>query len=317
MITALLAAAPRPTWNLIHDGRQVLHYPFMQHSFTAGTIVAVLAGVVGYFVVLRQSSFAAHAVSEMGFAGASGGVAFGFSAVYGLLGMSLLGALVIGLLGKRLRGRDAAIGSVLAFSLGLGSYFLTLYKGNASGAFGLLFGQIFGIGVRDIWVIAVAGVVTLATVAVVYRPLLFASLDPDVAEARGVPVQALSIGFFVIVALAVTAAVQVVGVLLIFSLLVLPAALADRLCRTPSRAIALGVASSLLFVWAGLIVAFYTKFPVGFLITTYGFVAYLLVRLVPVVARTGWLRLGRGSAPAPDPVPATATATIPPPAPSS
>lgn len=292
-MASLLAAAPRPTWNLIHDARQLLHYPFMQHSFTAGTIVAVLAGVVGYFVVLRQSSFAAHAVSEMGFAGASGGVAFGFSAVYGLLGMSLLGALVIGLLGKRLRGRDAAIGSVLAFSLGLGSYFLTLYKGNASGAYGLLFGQIFGIAVRDIWVIAIAGALTLATVAFVYRPLLFASLDPDVAEARGVPVQALSIGFFVIVALAVTAAVQVVGVLLIFSLLVLPAAIADRLCRTPGRAIALGVFSSLLFVWAGLIVAFYTKFPVGFLITTYGFVSYLLVRLLPLVANTGRLRLDR------------------------
>ncbi len=159
----------------------------MRHAFAAGTIVAVLAGVVGYFVVLRQSSFAAHALSEIGFAGASGGVAFGFSAVYGLLGMSLVGAALIGALGKRLRGRDAVIGSVLAFSLGLGSYFLTRYKGNASGGFSLLFGEILGISVHDVWVIGLAGAIALGLVAALYRPLLFSSLDEDVAEATGSP----------------------------------------------------------------------------------------------------------------------------------
>jgi zinc/manganese transport system permease protein len=287
MIDFLATTAPHPSWNLISDAHQVFHYPFMRHAFAAGTIIAVLAGVVGYFVVLRQSSFAAHALSEIGFAGASGGVAFGFSAVYGLLGMSLLGAALIGVLGKRLRGRDAVIGSVLAFSLGLGSYFLTRYQGNASGAFSLLFGEILGISVHDVWVIAISGVVALALIGAVYRPLLFASLDEDVAEARGVPVRALSIGFFLIVAIAVTAAVQVVGVLLIFSLLVIPGAIAERLCRTPGQAIALCVASSLLFVWAGLAVTYYSQFPVGFLISTFAFVAYLAVRLVPVVAREG------------------------------
>ena len=239
----------------------------------------MLAGVVGYFVVLRQSSFAAHALSEIGFAGASGGVAFGFSAVYGLLGMSLLGAAVIGLLGKRLRGRDAAIGTVLAFSLGLGSYFLTRYKGNASGAFGLLFGQILGISVRDVWFVAIAAALTLAVMAAVYRPLLFASLDEDVAEARGVPVRALSVAFFVLLAVAVTAAVQVVGVLLIFSLLVTPGAIADRLCRTPGRAIALCVALSLVLVWVSLTITYYSRFPVGFLIAALAFGAYLAARL--------------------------------------
>jgi len=279
------SSAPSPSWNVIHDVHQLLHYAFMRHAFTAGTIVAVIAGVVGYFVVLRQSSFAAHAMSEIGFAGASGGVAFGFSAVYGLLGMSLLGAGLIGLLGKRLRGRDAAIGSVLAFSLGLVSYFLTRYKGNASGAFSLLFGEILGISVRDVWVIAISGIVTLAVMAAVYRPLLFASLDEDVAEARGVPVRALSIGFFLIVAVAVTAAVQVVGVLLIFSLLVVPGAIAERLCRTPGRAVALCVAASLVFVWSGLSITYYTKFPVGFLITALAFASYIVVRLLEVARR--------------------------------
>jgi zinc/manganese transport system permease protein len=287
-MTVVLARVPtpRPSWNLAHDARQLFAYAFMRHAFVAATIVAVLAGVVGYFVVLRQSSFAAHALSEIGFAGASGGVAFGFSAVLGLLGMSMVGAGLIGLLGKRLRGRDAVIGSVLAFSLGLGSYFLTRYKGNASGAFGLLFGEILGISTNDIWIIAVAAAVTLAVTAAIYRPLLFASLDEDVAEARGVPVQALSVAFLLVVAVAVTAAVQVVGVLLIFSLLVTPGAIADRVCRTPGRSIALCVGLSLLFVWTGLVVTYYSRFPVGFLITAFAFAGYLVARLATRVRRS-------------------------------
>ena len=289
-MTALLinVATPRPSWNLAHDVHQLFSYPFMRHAFLAGTIVAVLAGIVGYFVVVRQSSFAAHALSEIGFAGASGAIAYGFSAVGGLLVMSLLGAGLIGLLGKRLRGRDAVIGTVLAFSLGLGSYFLTRYKGNASGAFGLLFGEILGISVHDIWVIALAGAVTLIATAAIYRPLLFSSLDEDVAEARGVPIRGLSVAFFLLVAVAVTAAVQVVGVLLIFSLLVTPGAIADRVCRTPARAIGLGVMLSLAFVWASLIITYYSDFPVGFLVSAFAFASYLLVRLVTAQRRAGW-----------------------------
>jgi zinc/manganese transport system permease protein len=282
MVVLASIATPRPSWNVFHDIHQLTQYAFMRHAFVAGTIVAVVAGVVGYFVVLRQSSFAAHALSEIGFAGASGGVAYGFSAVLGLLGMTLVGAATIGLLGKRLRGRDAAIGSVLAFSLGLGSYFLTRYKGNSSGAFGLLFGEILGISVHDIWIIAIAGAVTLALMVVMYRPLLFVSLDEDVAEAKGVPVRALSVAFLLVLAVAVTAAVQVVGVLLIFSLLVTPGAIADRVCRTPGRGIALCVGLSLVFVWAGLSVTYYSKFPVGFLITAFAFAGYLIARLAGV-----------------------------------
>jgi zinc/manganese transport system permease protein len=273
------ASTPTPSWNVAHDVHELFRYPFMRHAFVAGTIVAVLAGVVGYFVVLRGSTFAAHALSEIGFAGASGGVAFGFSAVWGLLGLSLLGAAVIGALGKRLRGRDAAIGTVLVFSLGLGSYFITRYKGeSASGPFGLLFGEILGISVHDVWFIAAAAVVTLGAMALIYRPLLFASLDEDVAEARGVPVRGLSVGFLMVLAVAVTAAVQVVGVLLIFALLVTPAAIADRVCRRPGRAVALCVALCLVFVWAGLSVTYYSRFPVGFLITAFAFAGYVVTR---------------------------------------
>jgi len=280
----VMFSTPTPSWNIAHDVHELFRYPFMRHAFVAGTIVAVLAGIVGYFVVLRGSTFAAHALSEIGFAGASGGVAFGFSATWGLLGMSLLGAAVIGLLGKRLRGRDAAIGTVLVFSLGLGSYFITRYKGeSASGPFGLLFGEILGISVHDVWFIAVASAVTLVAVAVMYRPLLFASLDEDVAEARGVPVRGLSVGFLLVLAVAVTAAVQVVGVLLIFALLVTPAAIADRVCRTPGRAVALCVVLSVAFVWAGLAVTYYSRFPVGFLITAFAFLGYVLARVAMAV----------------------------------
>lgn len=282
------ALTPKPSWNVIHDAQELFRYPFMRHAFLAGTIVALLAGVVGYFVVLRQSAFAAHSMSEIGFAGASGGVAYGFGAVWGLLGLSLLGAVVIGVLGKRLRGRDAAIGTVLALSLGLGSYFITRYKGeSASGPFGLLFGEILGISVHDVWFIAIAAAVTLTVMAVLYRPLLFASLDEDVAEARGVPVRGLSVAFLLVVAVAVTAAVQVVGVLLIFALLVTPGAIADRVCRTPGKAIVLCVGLSLVFVWAGLSVTYYSSFPVGFLITGFAFAGYLIARLATALRQRG------------------------------
>ena len=285
-LSGLVAVAtPKPGWNVFHDAQQLLHYPFMRHAFIAGTIAAILAGACSYFVVLRQSAFAAHALSEIGFAGASGGVVYGIGAVPGLLIMSLAGAALIGGLGKRLRGRDSVIGMVLAISLGLGSYFLTRFKGqNTSGAFGLLFGEILGISVHDIWVVAISSVITLAVLAVIYRPLLFASIDEDVAEARGVPVRLLSMLFFMLLAVAVTAAVQVVGVLLIFSLLVAPGAIADRLCPTVGRAVVVCVALSVLFVWAGLIVTYYSSFPVGFLISAFAFAGYVIARGAPLVA---------------------------------
>ena len=286
----IASVTPKPGWNVFHDIHQLTQYPFMRHAFVAGTVVAVVAGAVGYFVVQRQSAFAAHSLSEIGIAGASGAVAFGFNAVLGLLIMTLAGAAGIGLLGRRLRNRDTAIGSVLAFSLGLGSYFLTRYKGNASGAFALLFGEILGISVRDIWIIAAAGAVTLVALAVIYRPLLFASLDEDVAEARGVPVRTLSVVFLLVLAVAVTAAVQVVGVLLIFSLLVTPGAIADRVCRTPGRGVGMCVGVSLVLVWAGLVVTYYSSFPVGFVITALAFAAYLVARAVPAPGRATYHR---------------------------
>jgi zinc/manganese transport system permease protein len=266
-------------WNLIRDIQAQFQYAFMQHAYTAGAIVAIVAGVVGYFVVLRSLSFAGHALSHIGFAGATGAVALGVSPIYGLLVFTVGGAVGMGALGKRIYGRDVVIGIVLAWMLGLGVLFLSLYSGYATEAYALLFGEILGISQTNVVVTLVAGVVTLAAIAIMFRPLLFASVDSDVAEARGVPVRLLSILFMVVLAISVSEAVQVVGVLLIFALLVTPPAIAERLTARPGRSIALSVLLALLFTWVGLFVSFYLPYPVSFFITTLAFVTYLLVRL--------------------------------------
>ena len=266
-------------WNLIRDIQAQFQYAFMQHAYTAGAIVAIVAGVVGYFVVLRSLSFAGHALSHIGFAGATGAVALGVNPIYGLLVFTVGGAVGMGALGKRIYGRDVVIGIVLAWMLGLGVLFLSLYSGYATEAYALLFGEILGISQTDVVVTLVAGVVTLAAIAIMFRPLLFASVDSDVAEARGVPVRLLSILFMVVLAISVSEAVQVVGVLLIFALLVTPPAIAERLTARPGMAIALSVLLALLFTWVGLFVSFYLPYPVSFFITTLAFVTYLVVRL--------------------------------------
>jgi zinc/manganese transport system permease protein len=252
----------------------------MQHAFAAGTVVAVVAGVVGYFVVLRRLSFAAHGLAHVGFTGAAGAVAIGVNPVVGLLVFTCAGASAMGALGKRAAERDVVIGTVLAWMLGLGVLFLSLYHGSATSAFSILFGQVLGISSGQVVVTLLAGAVVLVAVVVMFRPLLFSSVDEDVAEAAGVPVRSLSVAFLILLALAVTVSVQVTGVLLIFALLVAPAAAAHRLMDRPARALALSVAIALLVTWAGLTLAFYTAYPVGFWITTLAFAGYLAARVV-------------------------------------
>jgi zinc/manganese transport system permease protein len=263
----------------------LFRYDFMVHAFEAGTVVAIVAGAIGYFVVLRGSSFAAHALSHIGFAGAAGAVLLGLSPVFGLLAFTLGSGSIIGALGNRVRGRDVTIGIVLAWTLGLGVLFISLYTGYATEAYALLFGEILGISTRDVLVTLIAGAVTLAALVGVYRPLLFSSVDEELASARGVPVTALSIAFMAILAVAVTEAVQVVGVLLIFALIVTPAAIAIRFTSHPPYAIAIGVALALLFTWTGLTIAYYSPHPVSFFITSLAFVTYLGVRLAEPVRR--------------------------------
>src|ERR1700682_4696595 len=257
----------------------------MVHAFQAGTIVAIVAGAIGYFVVLRASAFAAHALSHIGFAGATGAVVLGISPVFGLLAFTLLSGVTIGALGNRLRGRDVTIGIVLAWTLGLGVLFISLYRGYATEAYALLFGEILGISATDVVITLVAGIVTIAALIALYRPLLFTSVDEDLASAKGVPVSILSVAFMVILAVAVSEAVQVVGVLLIFALIVAPAAIADRFTTRPSRGALLSAVLAVLFTWGGLTVAYYFPYPVGFFITTIAFWSYILSRVLSGVIR--------------------------------
>jgi zinc/manganese transport system permease protein len=266
--------------NLFADIQQVFQWPFMQHAFEAGTLVAIVAGIVGYFVVLRRSSFAAHALSHIGFAGAAGAVLFGVNPVYGLLLFTTAGGTGIAVLGPRASNRDVQIGTVLAFMLGIGVLFLSLYKGYANEAFSILFGEILGISLDNVLLTLLVSLPILVAIAIVYRPLLFASLDEDVAEAKGMPMLLIGIVFMLLVAVATSIAVQVVGVLLIFALMVTPAAIAQRLTTKPVRAVLVSVVVALLATWLGLFIAFYEPYPVSFFITSIVFVLYLLVRFI-------------------------------------
>jgi len=266
------------SFNLVSDLHYMLQYDFMRHAFEAGTIVAVIAGIIGYFIVLRQSSFAAHALSHIGFAGAAGAVLLGINPLAGLLVFTCGGGLAMATLGRKAASRDVQIGTVLAFMLGLGVLFISLYSGYATEAYSLLFGEILGISSGDVLVTLIAGIVLLAVVAAVYRPLLFTSLDEDVAEAKGVPIFWLGVIFMLLVAVATSIAVQVVGVLLIFALMVTPAAVAQRLVRRPAQGIAISVLIALLATWIGLFISFYLPYPVSFFITTITFAVYVIVR---------------------------------------
>ena len=276
---------PALTWNLVADIAALFQYEFMVHAFQAGTVVALVAGAIGYFVVVRGSAFAAHALSHIGFAGATGAVVLALNPVVGLLGFTLGAGIAIGGLGDRLRGRDVTIGIVLAWTLGLGVLFLSLYRGYATEAYALLFGQVLGISAGDVQLTALMGAVTLSALAALYRPLLFSSIDEELAAARGVPVTALSIAFMAVLAVAVTEAVQVVGVLLIFALIVTPAAIAVRLTGRPRTAILLSVGLALLFTWVGLAISYYSPHPVSFFITSLAFAGYLLARLAERLRR--------------------------------
>ena len=266
--------------NLLYDLHLILQYQFMQHAFEAGTVVAIVAGIIGYLVVLRNSSFAAHALSDIGFAGAAGAVLVGVSPVLGLLLFTTVSGVGIAVLGKDATHRDVEIGSVLAFSLGLGILFISLYTGYATEAYSILFGEILGISSSDVIITLVASAAILVVSAFVYRPLLFASIDEDVAEAKGMQMLLLGVIFMLLLAVAVSIAVQVVGVLLIFALMVTPAAIATRLTKKPVYAIAISVLIALFATWSGLFVSFYVPYPVSFFITSIVFVAYLSVRLV-------------------------------------
>ncbi len=283
----MLSAANSATsfsFNIIYDLLVMLRYPFMRNAFIAGSAVAILAGVVGYFIVSRRSSFAAHALSHVGFAGAAGAVVVGLTPLEGLLGFTTVGAIVMGALGKRGELRDSQIGIVLSFMLGLGVLFISLYQGYASEAYSILFGQILGISNASVIFTVGSSIVLLLVMRLALNVLLFASFDEEVANSQGVPTRLISYAFLVVVAITVAVAVQIIGVLLIFSLLVTPAAAAIRMSGRPRMAIMVSIVIALLITWIGLFVGFYQPYPVSFFITAFGFLVYLLTRFKPVAS---------------------------------
>jgi len=256
---------------LIH----LLGYPFVQNAIAAGIVIAIVSGIVSRFVVARNMAFAVHALAELGFTGSAGAILVGVSPVIGLMAGTTITALFIGTLGVRVRERDAVVGVVMAFGLGLGVLFLTLYPHYATEAIAILFGTITGVSKTDVVLLLVIGALTLVTLAVVYRPLTFATVDPEVAEARGVPVRALAIVFLLIMAAAVAEAVQVVGVLLILTLLITPGASAERLTARPGRAAVYSVAIALACVLGGILLALVTNIAVSVYVTSISFALYL------------------------------------------
>jgi zinc/manganese transport system permease protein len=249
-------------------------YDFMVNAFAAAGVVALVAGAVGFFLVLRGQTFAGHALSHVGFAGATGAVLIGLPALAGLIGVTLLAGIGIGLLGERLSGRDVVIGMVLSLSLGFGLLFLHFYTSFASQATAVLFGNVLGVGRETLWTLVVLGAVCLAGLAAISRPLIFASLQPELAEAKGVSLRLVAVMFLAIVAIAVAESSQIVGVLLVFTLMVGPAAAAQRLTTCLSVGVALSVLLALVDAWGGLTLAFYTDWPTSFWITALSGLVY-------------------------------------------
>ncbi|WP_234371861.1 MULTISPECIES: metal ABC transporter permease [unclassified Streptomyces] len=306
-VTVLLAepgAAPAWSWNLITDVQEMWSFPFMVNAFRAGAVVAVVSAVMGYFVVLRRQTFAAHTLSTVAFPGAAGAVLFGFSAVYGYFAVCLAAAVMIAALGCRGGGggadESALTGTVQAFLLAAGFLFITLYKGLLGGPQTILFGTFLGITASQVNVLLGVGAAVLAALALIGRPLLFASVDPQAAAGRGVPVRALSVTFLVLLGAATAEASQITGTLLVFALMAIPATTAQTVTGRPSTGIALSVLLALAATWLGLTTAYYRPYPLGFFVTTYAFAGYLLARsgraLHTRLSRTGMPRLRKGAA---------------------
>jgi zinc/manganese transport system permease protein len=241
---------------------------FMRNAFIGGALVALTAGALGYFVVVRHNAFAAHALAHIGFPGATGAVLVGLPVTAGLAVFCVGGALVIGALGRHLDDREATTGTVLAFATGLGVLFTSLTSRNTAGVTSILWGNLTAISAGQLVVFAAFTVLGAAALALIARPLTFASVAPEVAEARGVPVRLLNIAFLVLLGLVVTMAVQVVGTLLLFGLVVTPAATALTVTARPARVAVIATALDLLAVEAGLVLAVMVNLPPSFVIVT-------------------------------------------------
>jgi zinc/manganese transport system permease protein len=272
------------TWDVADDVRQMLRYHFMVNALITGTVVAVVAGSVGYLMVLRRQSFAGHTLALLGFPGAAGATWLGMNAAFGYYGFCVAGAVAIALLPAgsgdaavtRQRDESAVIGTVQAVALAAGFLFVSLYKGFLSGLNNLLFGTITGVTDTQVQMLLVAAAVCLPLLAVLGRPLMFASIDPAVAAARGVPVRAVGIAFLILLGVAAAGTSQVTGSLLVFALLVAPAATAVRLTARPAAGVSIAVVLAVAVTWVGETIAFFSPYPIGFWVSTLAFAGYVL-----------------------------------------
>jgi zinc/manganese transport system permease protein len=265
----------------------LLQYPFMRNAFVAGALAAVMCGAIGWFAVLRGETYAAHTLATVAFPGASGAAYLGLAPLVGYFGFAVAGAALIAWLSPPAGGgrerHSATVGAVQAMALALGFWFVSLYRGFLGNLSGFLFGSFLGVTRDDVLVLGVTALVALAVLASIGRPLLFASVDPRVAEAAGVRVRAVSSAYLILLGCAVAEASQFTGVLLVLALVVVPAATASWLTARPSTGLALSVIFAVATVWAGLAAAYFTDRPVGFWVTTAGFAGYLLARFATLV----------------------------------
>lgn len=261
----------------------------IQNTLIAGAVLGLVGGLISVFVIMRDLPFAVHGISELSFAGASGALLFGVSVSFGAIVGSLLAALIIGAMGSRSRDRNSVIGVLMPFGLGLGVLFLSLYQGRAANKFGLLTGQIVSIDFSQLNTLFVTSAVVVIGLIVVWRPLTFASSDPELAAARGVRVGVLSIVFMALLGLTVAMSIQIVGALLVLSILVTPGAAAVRVTASPVVVVVLSVVFAEVALVGGILLANGSSIPISPYITTISFAIYLICRLVGRVrSRRGW-----------------------------
>jgi zinc/manganese transport system permease protein len=275
---------PDLTWNVVTDVRQLFAFPFMVNAFRAGTIVAVIAGAAGWYMVLRRQSFAGHTLSLVGFPGAAGAVWLGVSAAYGYFAFCIAAALVIAAVPRAGPGavsdEPAVVGTVQAVALAAGFLFVSLYSGLLNGVNALLFGSFLGVTNGQVLVLLLTAIAVVIVLAIVGRPLLFASIDPEAAAGAGLPVRLLGVLFLVVLGVAVAEASQITGSLLVFALLVAPPATAQLLTTRPFPSLVLSVVLAVVTAWLGLAIAYYSVYPIGFWITSIAFTGYLLAHAV-------------------------------------
>jgi zinc/manganese transport system permease protein len=294
-------SAPGLSWNVSADLSQLFSYHFMVNAFAAGTIVAIVAGAGGWFMVLRRQSFAGHTLAVVSFPGAAGAIWLGISATAGYFAASIAAAVVIAMVPRSGAGRgysqeSAVIGTVQVFALACGVLFVSLYGGFLDSLTGLLFGTFLGISNSQVLILGVVGAGVLVALAVIARPLFFATVDADIAVARGVPTKLLSVLFLLLLGCTAAEVSQITGALLVFALLVMPPAAAQQLSARPGTSFLVTIVFGLLVTWLGLGAAYFSVYPVGFFVTTFGFIAYVAASAWRAISKRRDSRLALGPA---------------------